>query len=167
MSAKHAAFARLKPVCSALLELRQDGKGLAAKLRELLSIVTTEDPQGLQACKDYVLFPLLMIVDAAVLSRGLALNRFFPPICPAAMPIQFSADFPRCQWLPPRSSPLSKFKHPKVHLLVDRSAVPLSQNEEIQLATERMVPHFRLEIAAGLVLKALILHLTIAKHKQT
>ena len=95
MSAKHAAFARLKPVCSALLELRQDVKGLAAKLSELLSILTTEDPQGLQACTDYVLFPLLMIVDAAVLSRGVASKcQFFPPILFCRIANFVSAPFP-------------------------------------------------------------------------
>lgn len=68
--AKLIVFQQLKPICSQLLQLKHDAKLLGEKLRILHRILKEADRDGLQACKDYVLFPLSILLDAIVAHRG-------------------------------------------------------------------------------------------------
>jgi hypothetical protein len=69
-SAKQAAFARLQPVCARLLPLRSDPGSLAAALGDLSRVLGEVEASALQGCVDYVLFPLLMLVDAVAAARA-------------------------------------------------------------------------------------------------
>ena len=63
-TARRAAFQRLQPLCSALLPLRTEPRSLAAALKALQAAVSETEAVGLQACMDYVTFPLLYVVDS-------------------------------------------------------------------------------------------------------
>jgi len=64
------AFARLQPVCAPLLALRSEPGALAAGLQRLAAALPGVGRAGLAACADYVLFPLLFVVDSAALLRA-------------------------------------------------------------------------------------------------
>jgi hypothetical protein len=64
------AFARLQPACAPLLALRGEPGALAAGLQRLAAALPGVSRAGLAACADYVLFPLLFVVDSAALLRA-------------------------------------------------------------------------------------------------
>ena len=61
-------------MCSQLLVKRTDAGGMQECLNVLAAELQSIDRAGLQACTDYVLFPLLFIVDSVHAFRGV-------PIC--------------------------------------------------------------------------------------
>ncbi|KAL3699023.1 hypothetical protein R1sor_017045 [Riccia sorocarpa] len=64
------AFERLKPLCTQLLEVSANSPEERAVVLDALQRVLKDiDPAGLQKCMDYVLFPLLLLLDAAVSTR--------------------------------------------------------------------------------------------------
>ncbi|KAL2608666.1 hypothetical protein R1flu_027239 [Riccia fluitans] len=64
------AFERLRPLCTQLLEVSATSpEERAVVLDALLRVLRGIDPAGLKKCMDYVLFPLLLLLDAAVSSR--------------------------------------------------------------------------------------------------
>lgn len=69
LKSKSRVFQQLRPLCSQLLQSKNDNKLLSKGLQELCSVLATADPRGLKGCKDYVLFPLVMLIDAAVALR--------------------------------------------------------------------------------------------------
>lgn len=68
--AKSLVFMQLRPICSQLLLLKKDANLLAKKLRQLLDVLALVDKQGLQACQDYITFPLFILLDATLAFRG-------------------------------------------------------------------------------------------------
>jgi hypothetical protein len=68
--AKARVFAQLKPLCSQLLFLRAEPQQLQQKLDSLAAAVTTADPAGLQACFDYVTYPLLFMLESVAAARS-------------------------------------------------------------------------------------------------
>ena len=69
-AARRQAFQQLQPVCSSLLLTRGDASAMSDGLDELLQRLQTISPAGLQACSDYVLFPLLFIADSVQICRS-------------------------------------------------------------------------------------------------
>ena len=69
-AAQRRAFARLQPVCAPLLALRGDPGALAGALERLEEALGNVEPLGLAGCVDYVLFPLMFVVDSAALLRA-------------------------------------------------------------------------------------------------
>ena len=69
-AARRQAFEQLQPICSQLLSKRGDASAMSSCLDELLQRLQTISPAGLQACGDYVLFPLLFITDSIHLGRS-------------------------------------------------------------------------------------------------
>jgi hypothetical protein len=67
--AKARVFSQLKPLCSQLLFLRADPQQLQQKLDSLAAAVATADSVGLQACFDYVMYPLLFMLESAAAAR--------------------------------------------------------------------------------------------------
>ncbi|KAG0557818.1 hypothetical protein KC19_11G159100 [Ceratodon purpureus] len=68
--AARRTFAALRPVCIKLLEtVTTQPDACAELLIALQGVVRTEPVAGLQACLDYLLFPLVMLLDAAVACR--------------------------------------------------------------------------------------------------
>ncbi|OAE27011.1 hypothetical protein AXG93_1774s1210 [Marchantia polymorpha subsp. ruderalis] len=66
----HQAFARLRPLCTQLLEVSINSpEERGAVLDALLWVLRDIDPIGLQTCMDYVLLPLLLLLDGAVACR--------------------------------------------------------------------------------------------------
>ncbi len=68
--AKLKAFQQLRPVCAQLLQLKNDPQLLSKELMNLQNVLSSVDKEGLQACKDYVLFPLFILLDAGIACRG-------------------------------------------------------------------------------------------------
>ena len=66
---RQAAFQALRPVCSALLQHRMDAADLASKLAALQKILEQTETVGLSQCWDYVLFPLMLVVDSVAGTR--------------------------------------------------------------------------------------------------
>ncbi|KAF8728202.1 hypothetical protein HU200_018791 [Digitaria exilis] len=67
-----AVFAQLKPHTVALLDLlrsRRPASSSAASLREMVSFLRSAPAPALQLCFDYTVFPLLLLLDAAVQCR--------------------------------------------------------------------------------------------------
>ncbi|KAG1362012.1 putative TELO2-interacting protein [Cocos nucifera] len=62
-------FSRLKPYCVDLLELVRNPKKKASFLPEMTDFLRHAPPDALQPCLDYTLFPLLLLLDAAVECR--------------------------------------------------------------------------------------------------
>ncbi|XP_073101575.1 uncharacterized protein [Elaeis guineensis] len=62
-------FSRLKPYCVDLLELVRNPKKNASFLPEMIDFLHHVPPDALQPCLDYTLFPLLLLLDAAVECR--------------------------------------------------------------------------------------------------
>ncbi|KAL4303341.1 hypothetical protein GQ457_10G015910 [Hibiscus cannabinus] len=63
-------FLQLKPYCLELLELSQNPKKHASSLPALLHLLRSSPPNSLQPFFDYTLFPLLLLLDAAVDCRS-------------------------------------------------------------------------------------------------
>jgi len=63
-------FQQLKPVCAQLMHLRSDPQRLTAALCALRGIIDGAQPLGLRRCFDYVMYPLLFMLDAAVAARS-------------------------------------------------------------------------------------------------
>jgi hypothetical protein len=61
---RQQAFQALRPVCAGLLQLRSSPDELRASLQHLDGVLAQVSPAGLQACWDYVCFPLLLLVDS-------------------------------------------------------------------------------------------------------
>ncbi|KAI8111485.1 hypothetical protein M9435_003985 [Picochlorum sp. BPE23] len=66
---KAHVFWQLQPLCSNLLKARKDTTEFEGVVSRLAQILAQVDHEGLQACLDYALFPLSVVVDAAVSSR--------------------------------------------------------------------------------------------------
>ena len=67
---KSIAFQKLRPICSQLLQIKQDSKLLTRELMILHDVVVSTSKMGLQACRDYMLFPLFILLDAVVSCQG-------------------------------------------------------------------------------------------------
>lgn len=67
---RRAAFLRLQPLCAALLPLRAAPRPLASALAVLQGSMAGIEPRGLQACMDYVMFPLMHVVDSIAALRA-------------------------------------------------------------------------------------------------
>lgn len=65
-----AMFSELKHYCIELLELHQNPKKNPSTLTHLLQFLRRSSPHALQPLFDYTLFPLLLLLDAAVDSRS-------------------------------------------------------------------------------------------------
>ncbi|OMP09768.1 hypothetical protein COLO4_05147 [Corchorus olitorius] len=63
-------FLQLKPYCLELLELAQNPKKHSSAIRALLHLLRSSPPDSLQPFFDYILFPLLLLLDAAVDCRS-------------------------------------------------------------------------------------------------
>ncbi|ERN14793.1 uncharacterized protein LOC18443063 isoform X1 [Amborella trichopoda] len=63
-------FAQLNPLCTETLELLQKPHSNGAPLFALIDYVRNAPPDSLQSCFDYVLFPLLLLLDAAIRCRS-------------------------------------------------------------------------------------------------
>ncbi|KAG1680797.1 hypothetical protein FOA52_008130 [Chlamydomonas sp. UWO 241] len=63
-ASRTAAFQALRPVCSELMMHRAVPAALQEGLSQLQSLLGSLDPEGLAAVWDYVMFPLLLIVDS-------------------------------------------------------------------------------------------------------
>lgn len=59
-------FTTLQPICSTLLQARDNPEELSNLLSGLCVLLQEADPIGLQLCLDYLLFPLIMILDCSV-----------------------------------------------------------------------------------------------------
>ena len=84
-----ATFTRIQPFTSKLLYLREDATSLAACLNDLHATLLSVDDGGLDACADYVLFPLLFIVDSI---PGTRQEPRMPAADCASCPVQFDVD---------------------------------------------------------------------------
>ncbi|WMV59495.1 hypothetical protein MTR67_052880 [Solanum verrucosum] len=65
-----AMFSELKHYCIELLELHQNPKKNPSTLTHLLQFLRRSSPDDLQSLFDYTLFPLLLLLDAAVDSKS-------------------------------------------------------------------------------------------------
>ncbi|XP_006344919.2 uncharacterized protein [Solanum tuberosum] len=65
-----AMFSELKHYCIELLELHQNPKKNPSTLTHLLQFLLRSSPDDLQSLFDYTLFPLLLLLDAAVDSKS-------------------------------------------------------------------------------------------------
>nr|KJB26969.1 hypothetical protein B456_004G269300 [Gossypium raimondii] len=63
-------FSQLKPYCLELLELSQNPKKHASSIPALLHLLRSSPPNSLHPFFDYTLFPLLLLLDAAVDCRS-------------------------------------------------------------------------------------------------
>ncbi|XP_038690270.1 uncharacterized protein LOC119989047 [Tripterygium wilfordii] len=64
------AFSRLKPLCLELFELLHNPNKHSSALPELLQFLQSSPPDDLQPFFDYILFPLLLLLDSAVDCRS-------------------------------------------------------------------------------------------------
>eukprot|EP00884_Botryococcus_braunii_P020254 jgi/Botrbrau1/6912/Bobra.67_3s0030.1 len=64
------AFSQLKPVCVPILANRNDRSGLTSRLQQLNGVLKEVGRLGLQGCLEYVLCPLLLIINSIPTSRG-------------------------------------------------------------------------------------------------
>lgn len=68
-AARAAVFHTLRPLCAPLMQLRTNAAGLHQALTALQALLQITDPTGLQGCWDYVILPLLLMVDSIIPSR--------------------------------------------------------------------------------------------------
>ena len=68
-SERRAAFVRLHPICSRLLQDRSSASNVLQSLDALKGALGGISNRGLRGCQDYVLFPLLLVVDSIAISR--------------------------------------------------------------------------------------------------
>lgn len=71
---KRAVFQQLQPVCSKLLEQRHDAPSMVQQLNALSTALADVDKLGLRGCFDYVLFPILFLIDSILALRSKAGN---------------------------------------------------------------------------------------------
>jgi hypothetical protein len=67
--AKARVFSQLKPICSQLLFLRAEPQQLQQTLASLAAAAAAADEVGLQACFDYVMYPLLFMLESIAACR--------------------------------------------------------------------------------------------------
>ncbi|PON90723.1 Coatomer beta subunit [Trema orientale] len=67
---RSGVFEQLKPYCLDLLELLQNPKKHSSAVPSLLQFLRQSPPEALQPFFDYTLFPLLLLLDAAVACRS-------------------------------------------------------------------------------------------------
>lgn len=67
---RQAAFQALRPVCSELLQSRTSPAQLLQGLEALAAVLPDLDAAGLAGCWDYVMFPLLLVVDSIASLRA-------------------------------------------------------------------------------------------------
>nr|XP_023923116.1 uncharacterized protein LOC112034529 [Quercus suber] len=67
---RSSVFAELKPYCVELLELLQNPTKHSSAIPALLQLFRSSRPSALQPFFDYSLFPLLLLLDAAVDCRS-------------------------------------------------------------------------------------------------
>ena len=65
---RRAAFVRLQPICSRLLQDRTNASNVGESLDALKDALDDVSDRGLRGCQDYVLLPLLLIVDSIAVS---------------------------------------------------------------------------------------------------
>ncbi|KAK9915923.1 hypothetical protein WJX75_006066 [Coccomyxa subellipsoidea] len=80
--ARRLVFEQLQPLCSCLLQHRNDVRELSKALNDLSSLLCTLNVEGLRGCSSYVLFPLLFIVDSTYASRNKAGDHSEAPAAP-------------------------------------------------------------------------------------
>ena len=66
---RRLAFTRLQPVCSNLLQDRTSASTVLQHLDALRTTLEDVSDKGLRGCSEYVLFPLLLLVDSIAVSR--------------------------------------------------------------------------------------------------
>lgn len=66
---RRAAFVRLQPICSKLLQDRINASTVLQSLDALRDALSSISSEGLRGCQDYVLFPLMLIVDSIAVTR--------------------------------------------------------------------------------------------------
>ena len=66
---RRAAFVRLQPICSKLLQDRINASTVVQSLDALRDTLRDISDEGLRGCQDYVLFPLMLIVDSIAVTR--------------------------------------------------------------------------------------------------
>ena len=72
---RQAVFLELRPVCPLLLKNRSSVEGLHGALKKLHDVLIRVEPtSGLLGCMDYVLFPLMLVVDSVAPPRRQKLN---------------------------------------------------------------------------------------------
>ncbi len=76
-TARRVAFQQLRPLCSCLMQHRNDVPELSDALRKMDARLHALDRDGLQGCSDYVLFPLLFIVDSIYAVRNESGESYF------------------------------------------------------------------------------------------
>jgi hypothetical protein len=70
-AARQVVFQTLRPICSVLLQHRSSANDLHEALQKLQDVLGHAEPaSGLLGCMDYVLFPLMMVVDSIVPARN-------------------------------------------------------------------------------------------------
>ncbi len=70
--ARAETFQLLRPLTTRVLQLQQaraPPSELAATLQALQAAVQRADPRGLKACWDYLMFPLLLLLESVALAR--------------------------------------------------------------------------------------------------
>lgn len=72
---RNNTFRVLQPICSRFFEYREDPEALYSLLRTLKEKIEISNPRGLQACLDYILFPLSMALDSIVACRRSSFER--------------------------------------------------------------------------------------------
>ncbi|KAG0462237.1 hypothetical protein HPP92_020713 [Vanilla planifolia] len=65
-----SVFSRLRPYCMELLDLTRNPRNNSSFLVEMADFLRRAPSAGLQPCFDYTLFPLLLLLDAAVQGRS-------------------------------------------------------------------------------------------------
>ena len=66
---RRVAFSRLQPICSRLLQDRTNASTVVHSLDALRQTLGDVSDTGLRGCQDYVLFPLLLLLDSIAASR--------------------------------------------------------------------------------------------------
>ena len=66
---RHEVFQQLRPICSVLLQHRASPARLHEDLTALQHVLGAVEPGGLAGCWDYVMFPLMLVVDSVAPPR--------------------------------------------------------------------------------------------------
>lgn len=66
---KRAAFAMVQPLCAAIMRCKDDAAQLSQHLHGLQQAVGQSPAAGLQACLDYILLPLVHLMDSIAATR--------------------------------------------------------------------------------------------------